>query len=102
MWDKKSSRPAIFLEKTYPISRTSTEFQKQFEKHAIEQGKRLGVSVFIAPSEDSPKKSCHTLASLGGQAPYEYSDATRRLTDGGKYEHEAFCIYDGHPPALAN
>ncbi len=84
LWDRDNNKPMLFVERFYP-SNIKLEHQKAIHDMAIKRGREMNLDVVTSNILENTERHLVNLASLGGIAPFEYSDAAGGMFEGGKF-----------------
>lgn len=81
LWDPKNAKPALFMEKIYPLVAPS-ELMTALTQFAIARAKQLKLALFEGDVDRDPI----SIHSLGGPAPFEYVDALRSTQEKSTFQ----------------
>lgn len=77
MWD--GEKPVLFRDRAYPFWTITPEHEKALDMMAIAKAEALGISAYKFDINSSERTTLH---SLGGPAPWEYSDNNGVMANG--------------------
>ena len=83
LWDKKGSKPILFLDRLYP-SPCPKEREEAIKMAATECAKQLELELYTDWSSESPVQG-KVIESLGSSCPYEYADGAEGVMPNGVF-----------------